>query len=132
MPLIYQTFPANKSFVLRFNPDPPDSPNILFMKYEDMKKDVLKAVRKLAKFMGCDIDPDLAKSIANQGDCTNYIKESFGVFELTENCPKPGGVHRFRGVVGEWRRHFSEDQSARMDEMCHKKLTGTGLEFDFG
>ena len=110
----------------------PDSPNILFMKYEDIKKDVLKAVKKVAEFMGCDIDPDHAKTIANQVDF-DYMNESFDMLEVMGKYHKPGVVGHFRkGNVGNWRNLFSEEQSARMDAMYHKKLVGNGLEFDFG
>ena len=114
------------------NVDPPDSPNILFMKYEDMKKDLPEAVRKVAEFMGVTLTPNLTKTIANQADF-DYMKESVGVLEVMKKSRKPGGTDFFRkGIVGDWRSLFSEEQSARMDVIYDKKLAGTGLEFDFG
>ena len=35
-----------------------------------------------------------------------------------------------KGVVGDWR--ITAEQSARMDEECAKRFSGSGLEFDYG
>ena len=37
-----------------------------------------------------------------------------------------------KGSVGDWRNHFTDEQSARMDTEITRKLSGSGLQFDFG
>ena len=42
------------------------SPNILFLKYEDMKKDSRAAIAKVDDFTGCALEPSAIDSIAGQ------------------------------------------------------------------
>ena len=36
-----------------------------------------------------------------------------------------------KGVIGDWKNHFSDEQSARFDAEYTKRMSGTGLVFDF-
>ena len=33
-----------------------------------------------------------------------------------------------KGVVGDWKNHFTEEQAKRYDQLVAEKLKGTGLE----
>ncbi len=35
-----------------------------------------------------------------------------------------------KGVVGGWKNHFTPEQSARFEALCHEKFKPVGLEFD--
>ena len=48
-----------------------DDENVLFMKYEDMKKDLSAAVSQVASFIGADISNDVIGKIA---DMTSFDK----------------------------------------------------------
>ena len=104
------------------------SPNILFLKYEDLKKDGKAVVAKMAEFMGCTLETATINHILNQA-AFNKMKQSE---TLTSFARRPGETPHFRkGVVGDWKNYFSEEQSARMDAECCKRLAGTGLDFLF-
>ena len=47
-----------------------DDPNVLFLKYEDMKKDHPGAVRAIAEFIGCDLKPDVVDKIVTSQPST--------------------------------------------------------------
>ena len=53
-----------------------DDDNVLFLKYEDMKKDLGTAVAKMAKFMGQDISQELVDEIAHRTTFSNMKKDS--------------------------------------------------------
>lgn len=36
-----------------------------------------------------------------------------------------------KGIVGDWKNHFTSEQSAMFDAVYQEKLKGTGLSFDF-
>ena len=36
-----------------------------------------------------------------------------------------------KGVIGDWKNHFSAEQSARFDAEYTKRMSGAGLVFDF-
>ena len=37
----------------------------------------------------------------------------------------------FTVQVGDWKSHFSEEQSKEFDRVFHEKLDGTGLEYEW-
>ena len=110
-----------------------DDKNVLFLKYEDMKKDLRKTVNQIASFMGAEISSEVLSQIADlasfkrmkENDKVNY---SWDKAYVNEN-----GDHTFlrKGVVGDWKNFFSAQQSAKIDEICAEKFKDTGLEFDY-
>ena len=110
-----------------------DSPNILFMKYEDMKKDLPQAVSKIASFLEVDLSPDIVQKIA---ELTTFEKmkadntANFSWFkQLDDKQGKPEYLRK--GKVGDWVTHLSAEQSAEIDKKCQEKFAGTGIEFDY-
>ena len=105
-----------------------DSPNILFLKFEDMKKDRRDTVTKVAKFMGCALGPGALDSIVGLTGFDKMKKAD----SKTGKHRRPGALpHLRKGIVGDWRNYFSTEQSARMDAEYRKRLDGTGLNFQF-
>lgn len=35
------------------------------------------------------------------------------------------------GIVGDWKQHFTQEQSTKFDELFKQKMAGSGLDFDF-
>ena len=112
-----------------------DADNILFIKYEDMKENLKGAVETVSQFMGCHLVTDVVESICEQttfesmknNDAVNYS------WKNAEKAAVAEGSTDFirKGVVGDWRNHFSEEQSTRLDREYTARMTGTGLDFRF-
>ena len=111
-----------------------DDPNVLFLKYEDMKKDHPGAVRAIAEFMGCDLTPDVVDKIVKESTIdkmkanpnTNFSWVSPNMFAVKEINP-----FLRKGIVGDWKNHFTAEQSAMFDAVYQEKMRGTGLNFEF-
>ena len=111
-----------------------DDPNVLFLKYEDMKKDHPGAVRAIAEFMGCDLKPDVLDKIVMESTIdrmkanpsTNFSWLPPTVFALEEINPFVR-----KGIVGDWKNHFTAEQSATFNAVYQEKMKGTGLSFEF-
>ena len=104
------------------------------MKYEDMKENPKAAVETVAKFMGHDLMPSVVDSICEQTtfDSMKANDNSNYTWEKRHKRQSDGYTDFLRkGVVGDWRNHFSEEQSARLDEQYAARMTGTGLDFKF-
>ena len=102
-----------------------DRPNVLFVYYEDMKADVEKEIRRVADFLGKDISDERLKELANKTDFDKLKaanKSNFG---------ERVGKQMRKGIVGDWKEHFSEEQLAYVDALSETKLTGTGLNFRY-
>ena len=108
-----------------------DDNNVLFLKYEDMKKDLPSAVATIATFIDQDISKELVDEIAHRTTFENMKKDSSANYEWIK-MPKPTGVDFMRkGIVGDWKNYFTPEQVARLDAVYDSKLrkTGIGLEF---
>ncbi|KAK3745841.1 hypothetical protein QZH41_014930 [Actinostola sp. cb2023] len=113
-----------------------DDPKILFLKYEDMKKDLPCAVQQITKFVGKDLSPEMVERIADQTTFSAMSTDSKGRFyddEEMETKHRVPGATRFirKGEVGDWRNYFTEEQSRRFDELYEQNMAGSGLELEF-
>ncbi|KAK1428479.1 hypothetical protein QVD17_17314 [Tagetes erecta] len=108
---------------------------ILFLKYEELKRDPEVHVRKLAEFMGVPI------SVQEEANGTAKKIADFCSFEHLRSLEvNKTGVHRSnngalvenqvffrRGEVGDWKCHMTEEMKDEIDRITHDKLKGSGL-----
>jgi hypothetical protein len=106
-------------------------PRILFMKYEDMKYDHAGNIARLASFLDLHADSPLIETVVSLSSfqsMTSKETTSFDWIPQRADVPK----HFRKGEIGDWRNHFSAEQSQQMDDVVMKKLKDSGLQFDFG
>ncbi|CAH3181822.1 unnamed protein product [Porites lobata] len=104
-----------------------DDANVLFLKYEDLKKDLLSHVRMISQFLNKPLSDELLNRITEQCTFNGMMKNAKSyVLRGTEDGPK---LLR-KGVVGDWENYFTPEQSERFDKELLAKLDGTGLEFE--
>ena len=109
-----------------------DDDNVLFLKYEDMKKDLPSAVATIAKFIGQDISKELVDEIAHRTTFSNMKKDSSANYEWVKKVRRPNASDFMRkGVVGDWKNYFTPEQTAKLDAVYEKKLKKTGIDLEF-
>ena len=110
-----------------------DSENILFLKYEDMKKDLPQAVSKIASFLEVDLSPDVVKKIADLTTFDRMKADSTANMSWMKEFNDEEGKPAFcrKGEVGDWKNYFSAEQSAEFDRKSREKLKDTNIEFDY-
>lgn len=105
--------------------------HILFIKYEDMKKDHAGSVAKIASFLERDADSQLIDTVVALSGFQSMKSNEVTNFEwIPQKADKP--KHFRKGDIGDWKNYFSPEQSLQMDDMVMKKMNGSGLQFDFG
>lgn len=97
-----------------------DEENILFLKYEDLKKDLPAAVAKIASFIGATLPSNIISKIADMARFENMKKDK---------SVEPSLMRK--GTVENWKDIFTAEQSAIMDALYAEKFKGTGIKFDF-
>ena len=105
--------------------------HILFMKYEDMKHDHAGSVARIASFLDLEVDPQLIDKVVRLSSfqsMTSKETTNFDWIPQRADVPK----HFRKGDIGDWRNHFSAEQSRKMDDLFMMKMQGSGLQFDFG
>jgi hypothetical protein len=109
-----------------------DDDNVLFLKYEDMKKDLPSAVATIAKFIGQDTSKELVEEIAHKTTFENMKNDSTANYEWMKELRRPNeGAFMRKGVVGDWKNYFTPEQIARLDAEYEKKLKQTGIDLEF-
>ena len=109
-----------------------DAENILFLKYEDMKKDHRGAVKRIAEFMGYDLKEEVIDVIVEKSTFQS-MKDSKGLTMISDDgkLRRPDAPRFFRkGIVGDWRSHFTLEQNAEFDAVYAEKMKGSGMDFD--
>ncbi|OWF55574.1 sulfotransferase 4A1-like [Mizuhopecten yessoensis] len=112
-----------------------DSPNILFLKYEDIVEDLAGTVLTIAEFLGKDIHPMEVKTIAEHCsfDRMKYNKNlNYSWWKETGIADKEGQDFIRKGKVGDWRKMFDVNQNLQIETMKYLKLNECGLRFDEG
>lgn len=107
---------------------------ILFLKYEDMKKDPTSNVKILAEFIGYPFTPQEEKQGVIQGIINMTSFENLSNFEVNKNGGRKRGVivpenrlYFRKGEVGDWENHFTDEMNEKINKLIDEKLGHTGL-----
>ncbi|CAH1266921.1 SULT1B1 [Branchiostoma lanceolatum] len=103
-----------------------DNPNFLFLKYEDMKKNMEGAIKKVATFLEAELKEDQVARIMEA--CT--FRNMKVVYDKATKVGYRSVLAR-KGVMGDWKSMFTDEQNAAFDAKYKENLEGTGLSFDF-
>ena len=111
-----------------------DAPNILFIKYEDMKTDPLTAIRSVAQFIGIEnMTDELLQNVVKYSSFTSMKQDSSANHNWQVGPGKVFSQATFirKGEIGGWREQFSEEQNKLWDEIYKENMSGIDLEFQF-
>lgn len=107
------------------------SDKVLFVKYENMKEEPRAQLRRMAEFLGCAFSAAEEESgvVDRILELTSF--ERMRGLEVNRSGRLEKGFensHFFRkGVVGDWRNHFSAEMVERLDRIVEEKFSGSGL-----
>ncbi|KAI4384340.1 hypothetical protein MLD38_002511 [Melastoma candidum] len=104
---------------------------ILFLKYEDLKKDPSGGVKRIAEFIGRSLPRDQEVEDVVWRCSLERLKN----LEVNQNGVDPwvnmANSSFFRnGIVGDWKNYFTEEMAARLDAITREKLSCSGLVFE--
>nr|AAH78536.1 MGC85375 protein [Xenopus laevis] len=108
-----------------------DKHQILFIFYEDMIEDPMREIRKVMKFLGKDLSDEALENVKYHSSF-QAMKEN----PMTNNSTVPNSImddtispFMRKGIVGDWKTHFSVTQNFIFDKEYKKKMEGSGLNF---
>jgi hypothetical protein len=107
------------------------SDHILFLKYEDMHRDLYGAIQTIARFIDVPVTAALAEEIV--------ARSSFESMAGNPNTNLAWAAWREdastkplrKGRIGDWKRHFTASQNEMFDRIYKERMAGSGLDFDF-
>ncbi|KAF0310248.1 Sulfotransferase 1C2 [Amphibalanus amphitrite] len=107
-------------------------PNLCFLFYEDMKRDLKSQIRKVAKFLGKDFSEEQVTKLAEHLHIDNFKKNPY---VNRENLKQDGVAYTDRtdfirkGKTGDWKGAFTAEMNDKFDRWLEDKLKGTDLRF---
>lgn len=107
-------------------------PNVLFMFYEDMSKDLPGTIRKIATFLGKAITDEEIAKLREYLKIDNFRNnEAVNGSELTDVGVLVKGEQGFvrKGRTGAWSEEFTSELIERADRWIEENLKDTDLRF---
>uniref|UniRef100_A0A672GZQ5 Sulfotransferase n=1 Tax=Salarias fasciatus TaxID=181472 RepID=A0A672GZQ5_SALFA len=92
---------------------------IMHITYEEMVQDLPAALRRMADFLGRNLDPETIQKIAEQCSFQTMKKNTMSNFSLVPKAYMDNDKSPFlrKGQAGDWRNHFSSEQLARFSSV---------------
>ncbi|XP_075045159.1 sulfotransferase 2B1-like [Mixophyes fleayi] len=102
-----------------------------YITYEDLQKDLRRSIKKLCGFLGC---PMYSKEVDKVEQHCKFPVMSQNLMVNYSLIPRDIMDHeqsKFmrKGVVGDWKQHFTEEQSAAFDNVFQEKMSDCDLHF---
>ncbi|KAG9337304.1 hypothetical protein AGOR_G00251690 [Albula goreensis] len=115
--------------------------NILFVYYENLKKDLPKCVREISEFLGVRVTEDQVRDVAKKSSFSE-MKE-----RVEREKARPDNNHTVcaltsdrklifrKGAVGDWKNHFTAEQNSQFEALLREKINSSELasnvEYEF-
>ncbi|KAJ8025257.1 Sulfotransferase family cytosolic 1B member 1 [Holothuria leucospilota] len=110
-------------------------PNVLFLKYEDMQKDLRGSVLKIANFLEYKLSDDQVDNIVAKSTFkamkTDPMVNPDSCNPSYQDGVKQNKSFMRKGKVGDWKNYFTVAQNEQFDDLYERMTHGTGLVFDY-
>ncbi|XP_047512985.1 sulfotransferase 1C4-like [Pieris napi] len=108
-----------------------DHPNMLFLFYEDMRKDLPSVVRRVSDFFGKEYNEEEIARLCDHLSFDNFKKNPSVNYDLMKELGFMYADREFirKGKSGGWRDYFDEEMTAEADKWIEENLRDTDLCF---
>lgn len=109
-----------------------DRPNVLFLTYEEMKRDPASVIRKIAAFMAVDLAAAELAEVERRSSFA-HMKQMEHKFNPGQVVPwgRAGGYMLRRGEKGSSAELLSPKQRKKIDDACRAQLAALGSDFPY-
>ncbi|NXN87167.1 ST1D1 Sulfotransferase, partial [Bombycilla garrulus] len=105
--------------------------NILYVFYEDMKKDPKREIQKILQFLGKKLAEETVEKILHHTSFQEMRKNPAANYETMPFTFMDHSISPFfrKGISGDWKNHFTVAQNERFDQHYQEHMAGSDLHF---
>ncbi|XP_010586824.1 amine sulfotransferase-like [Loxodonta africana] len=107
--------------------------NILFLMYEEMKKDLRSSVLKICSFLEKELSDEAVDAVVRQATFQNMKSDPRANYDRILKCDvgirTDEGHFLRKGTVGDWKHHLTVEQSEMFDKVFQRKMKDFPLKF---
>ena len=104
-----------------------DKGEMLVLKYEDLKQDIVSGIKKIAAFLNVKLSDALLQKIVHD---VNIEQMKNDKIVMDEPHSTPGQFVR-SGQSGEWKKYFTVEQNEWFDNKYKKLFEGLSIDIDY-
>ncbi|NXW31890.1 ST1D1 Sulfotransferase, partial [Phaetusa simplex] len=104
---------------------------LLYLFYEDMKKDPRREVQKILRFLGKEAPEGMVERILHHTSFQEMKKNPAANYETMPTALMDHSLSPFlrKGISGDWKNHFTVAQNERFDQHYREHMAGSDLCF---
>ncbi|XP_041510307.1 amine sulfotransferase-like [Microtus oregoni] len=107
--------------------------NIMFLSYEDMKKDLRGSVLKICSFLEKELSKEDVDAVVRQATFQNMKSEPRAnyddIIKKEIGTRNDQGTFLRKGTIGDWKHHLTVDQNERFDRIFNRNMKNIPLKF---
>ncbi|XP_053545900.1 sulfotransferase 2B1-like [Bombina bombina] len=105
--------------------------NFMLHSYEDMQKDLRGSIKKIAKFIGKELEEETLESIVQNVTFENMKENCMANFSLLPDLYMDQKKSPFmrKGISGDWKNHFTVAQNEYFDQIYKEKMKDFNMKF---
>jgi hypothetical protein len=106
------------------------TPNLLVIKFEDMRRDTEQAVTRALDFLDVVVEPEVVRAAIANNSVQKMQEKEARQPQLSSSAPKPTGAEETRfirsGSIGGWRNRLTPAQAQRIEQRSGQLLARLG------
>ncbi|XP_007501261.1 sulfotransferase 1C4-like [Monodelphis domestica] len=102
---------------------------ILYLFYEDIKKNPKQEIEKVMHFLGKNLDENVLAKIVHYTSFNVMKKNPMVNYTFSPEMNHNVSPFMRKGTVGDWKNHFTVAQNERFNEIYKEKMADTTLSF---